>query len=222
MRLIDLSHTIVYPHWRWRTNRQITSSHEHGDLFRSSLLTMPSHGFTHVDAPCHFLPGGQTITDWPLDRFSGHAAVVDLSHLGADHGISAADLDAHATHVRPGDVVLLRTDWDRKCDIRTREFWTRAPYTTREAAQWMVERRVKAVGYDYPPDPSLRMNPDSPGTLPRELHVTHDVFFPADIAVIEYLANLADIPTARTLFMALPLKIDRGDGSPVRAVAIEL
>ena len=104
----------------------------------------------------------------------------------------------------------------------SREFWTSAPYTTREAAEWLVARNIKAVGYDYPPDPSLRMSPEHPGTIAREHHVTHDVFFPRNIAVIEYLANLAEIGTPRTMFLALPLKVDGGDGAPVRAIALEL
>ena len=222
MRIVDLSHRIVFPHWRWRPERIVTSSHERGELFTSSRLHMPLHGFTHVDAPSHFLPGAETIADLPLERWAGEAAVVDLSHRGADEGITAADLDARAGHVRAGDVVLLRTDWDRKADVGTREFWARAPYTTREAAEWLAARDVKAVGYDYPPDPSLRMNPEHPGTIARVYHVTHDVFFPRGIAVIEYLANLADVGRERVLFLALPLKVDGGDGSPVRAVALEL
>jgi kynurenine formamidase len=222
MRIVDLSHRIVFPHWRWKPERIVTSSHADGELFTSSRLNMPLHGFTHVDAPGHFLPGGEPITDLPLERWCGDAAVVNLSHRGADEGITAEDLEAHGSHVRAGDIVLLRTDWDRKEDIGRREFWTRAPYTTREAATWLAERNVKAVGYDYPPDPSLRLNPENPGSIPREQHVTHDVFFPRGIAVIEYLANLADIGTPRTLFMALPLKVHDGDGSPVRAVALEL
>ena len=40
-------------------------------------------------------------------------------------------------HIKAGDIALLRTDWDRKEDIGRREFWTRAPYTTREAATWL-------------------------------------------------------------------------------------
>ncbi|MCC7367567.1 MAG: cyclase family protein [Chloroflexi bacterium] len=222
MRLIDLSHTITFPHWRWKPERHITSSHANGDLFTSSRLHTPLHGFTHVDAPAHFLPGARTITEMPLDQWCGPAAVVDLSHRGADDGITAADLDQHGQHIQAGDIVLLRTDWDQKTAINTREFWTTAPWTTREAAEWLAARDVRAVGYDYPPDPSLRMNPEHPGSIPRDQHVTHDVFFPRGITVIEYLANLRAIPTPRTIFMALPLKVDGGDGSPVRAVALEL
>jgi arylformamidase len=222
MRIVDLSHRIVFPHWRWKPERTVTSSHADGAMFTSSRVNVPLHGFTHVDAPMHFLPNTEAIADLPLERWCGEAAVVDLSHRGADEGLTAEDLDRHAQHVRAGDIVLLRTDWDQKEDIGRREFWTRAPYTTREAAEWLVARGVKAVGYDYPPDPSLRMNPEEPGSIPREHHVTHDVFFPRGIAVIEYLANLRAIGTPRTLFMALPLKVDGGDGSPVRAVALEL
>jgi kynurenine formamidase len=222
MRIVDLSHRIVFPHWRWKPERVVTSSHADGEMFTSSRIQMPLHGFTHVDAPMHFLPGTEAIADLPLERWCGEAAVVDLSHRGADEGITAADLDQHGQHIQAGDIVLLRTDWDQKEEISRREFWTRAPYTTREAAEWLVGRGVRAVGYDYPPDPSLRMNPEHPGTISREHHVTHDVFFPRGIAVIEYLANLRAIGTPRTLFMALPLKVDGGDGSPVRAVALEL
>ncbi len=222
MRIVDLSHRIVFPHWRWKPERVVTSSHDRGELFTSSRVDMPLHGFTHVDAPCHFLPGTEAIADLPLERWAGEAAVVDLTHRGADQGITAADLESRGQHVRAGDIALLRTDWDRKTDVGTREFWTRAPYTTREAAEWLAARDVKAVGYDYPPDPSLRMNPEQPGTIAREHHVTHDVFFPRGIAVIEYLASLAEIGRERVLFLALPLKVDGGDGSPVRAVALEL
>ena len=222
MRIVDLSHRIVFPHWRWKPERTVTSSHADGAMFTSSRVNVPLHGFTHVDAPMHFLPNTEAIADLPLERWCGEAAVVDLSHRGADEGLTADDLDRHAQHVRPGEIVLLRTDWDQKEDIRRREFWTRAPYTTREAAEWLVARGVKAVGYDYPPDPSLRMNPENPGSIAREHHVTHDVFFPRGIAVIEYLANLRAIGRPRTTFMALPLKVDGGDGSPVRAVALDL
>ena len=221
MRIVDLSFPIK-PHFRWKVEPVLRSSHAHGDNFQSTVLTISCHAYTHVDAPVHFLPGAEAISDLPLERWCGEAAVVDLSHRGADEGITAADLNEHGRHIQAGDIVLLRTDWDRKQDIGTREFWTRGPYTTREAAEWLAARSVTAVGYDYPPDPSLRMNPEHPGTIPREHHVTHDVFFPRGIAVIEYLANLGGIGTARTLFMALPLKVDGGDGSPVRAVALEL
>ena len=79
---------------------------------------------------------------------------------------------------------------------------------------------MKAVGYDYPPDYTVRTGIFSPRTkVPREEYMTHYVFFPAGITVIEYLTNLDAIGVPRCRFLALPLRIEGADGSPVRAIA---
>ena len=54
----------------------------------------------------------------------------------------------------------------------------------------------------------------------RAEYTTHAIFFPAGITVIEYLANLDRIGTARCRLLALPLALEGADGSPVRAIAI--
>ena len=120
-----------------------------------------------------------------------------------------------------GDIVLLRTDWPKKMPVGVPDFWMKAPYTGRSGAEWLVARGVKAVGYDYPPDQCIR---DGIGPVTRkparDEHTTHAIFFPAGITVIEYLTNLDAIGAPRCRFLALPLKIDGADGSPVRAVAM--
>jgi kynurenine formamidase len=174
-----------------------------------------------VDAPVHFLPGDRDIAAMPVDQWIGDAAVVDLTHLGDNGEVSAAELQAHAGHVRRGDIVLLRTDWPRKVSVDSEKFWRDAPYTARSACDWLVRRGVKAVGYDYPPDQCIRTTIFSPSTrVERHECVTHDVFFPAGITVIEYLTNLDRIGAPRCRFLALPLRIEGADGSPVRAVAL--
>ena len=76
---------------------------------------MSCHAYTHVDAPVHFLPGDRDIASMPVDQWMGEAAVVDLTHLGENAEVTAADLDRRAGHVRAGDIVLLRTDWPARC-----------------------------------------------------------------------------------------------------------
>src|SRR5262245_66506908 len=88
----------------------------------------------------------------PIDQWIGDAAVVDLTHLGANGEVSAAELDKRGAHVRRGDIVLLRTDWPRKCSVESPEFWKEGPFTGLSGCEWLVARGVKAVGYDYPPD----------------------------------------------------------------------
>jgi kynurenine formamidase len=220
MRVIDLSYPIR-PHFRWTVGTELRASHARGDHFQATVLTIGCHAFTHVDAPVHFLPGGRHIAELPLEQWMGKAAVVDLTHIGQNTEVTAADLERQAQHVRPGDIALLRTDWPKQADVETERFWRDAPYTGGSACEWLVGRKVKAVGYDYPPDHCVRtmiFSPQKP--LRREDHTTHHAFFPAGIAVVEYLTNLDRIGVPRCRFIALPLPLDGADGSPVRAIAL--
>jgi len=55
----------------------------------------------------------------------------------------------------------------------------------------------------------------------RELQAVHRALLNAEIVIVEALANLAELSVQEVFFIALPLKIQGGDGSPVRAVAVE-
>lgn len=219
MRVVDLSFPIK-KHFRWPVETEVRGSHEKGDVFQSTTVTLPCHAFTHVDAPVHFLPGARHIAQMPVDQWMGDAVVVDLTHLRDNGAVTAAELEQRAQHMRGGDIVLLRTDWPMRVSVDSERFWSQAPYTDASACHWLVRRRAKAVGYDYPPDRCIRdmiFNPDK--RLTREDSTTHFILFPAGIAVVEYLTNLHEIGKPRFRFAALPLAIDGADGSPVRAVA---
>ncbi len=220
MRVVDLSFPIG-PHFRWTVASERRSTHEAGANFQSTVLTVSCHAYTHVDAPVHFLPGDRDIASMPVDQWMGPAAVVDLTHLGENAEVTGADLERRAGHVQAGDIVLLRTDWPRKCPVASERFWKDAPYTGRSACEWLVARGAKAVGYDYPPDYCIRTSIFSPGTkITREECTTHHIFFPKGITVIEYLTNLDQIGAARCRVIALPLRVTGADGSPVRAIAL--
>lgn len=221
MRIVDLSFPIK-PHFRWKALSERPATHAAGDPLQSTVMTISCHAYTHVDAPLHFLPEGRDIASMPIDQWIGDAAVVDLTHLGENGEVSAAELEKHAGHVREGDIVLLWTDWPRKKSVDVEEFWTRGPYTGTSGADWLVAKRVKAVGYDYPPDQCIRDTVTTPRRRKpaRDEYTTHARFFPPGITVIEYLTNLELIGAPRCRFLALPLKIEGADGSPVRAVAL--
>jgi arylformamidase len=220
MRIVDLSYPIR-PHFRWNVAPTLTASHANGDPLQSTLMTIGCHAYTHVDAPIHFLRDGRHIAEMPVDQWIGDAAVVDLTHLGANGEVTADDLEKRGDDIRRGDIVLLRTDWPRRMDIASDRFWKDGPYTGRSGCEWLVARGVKAVGYDYPPDQCIRDTVSEPRRKPaRDEYTTHAIFFPAGITVIEYLTNLDAIGAPRCRFIALPLKLDGADGSPVRAIAL--
>jgi len=220
MRIVDLTFPIK-PHFRWKVGAELRGSHSKGDLFQTTVLTIHCHAFTHVDAPLHFLPGDRHIAEMPVDQWMGDAALVDLTHVPDNGEVTGADLDKKAQHVRAGDIVLLRTDWPRRVSVETERFWREAPCTGQSACNWLVRRKVKTVGYDYPPDYCVRTMIFEPQKkVTREDNTTHQAFFPAGITVVEYLTNLDQIGASRCRFVALPLPVEGADGSPVRAVAI--
>src|SRR5207249_4259934 len=90
-----------------RRGRPAPAAHATGHPLQSTVLTISCHAYTHVDAPLHYLVDGRDMASMPVDQWVGDAAVVDLTHLGANGEVTAADLDRRAAHVRRGDIVLL-------------------------------------------------------------------------------------------------------------------
>ena len=95
MKLIDLSFPIQQ-HWRWGYDRVLKNTLEAGDDFRTSVMTLPAHAFTHVDTLLHCKPGGApAIDELPVDNYCGTASIIDLSYVEADHKITVEDLEVN-------------------------------------------------------------------------------------------------------------------------------
>jgi arylformamidase len=218
-RIIDLSMPI-HDHFRWPVERRVRGDHGKGDVFQATWLGWTVHGFTHMDSPRHCVPGGPTTDDVPLERTVGEAEVVDLTPIQPNEGISAGRLAAAAGHLRAGDIVVMRSCWEQQCSPRTPEFWTEAPYMTREAAEWLLARQPRAVAFDFPQDYAIRLLLKGE-TRPLADNVTHDVLLKNGVILIEYLANTAALQGPRTFLCCLPLKVPAADGAPARVIALE-
>src|SRR5206468_6942479 len=139
---------------------------------------------------------------------------------GAEHGYTAADLERVGGDVRAGDIVLVYSGYvDAKPGERMRQ-----TYLTAEAAQWLVERGVHAVGVEpCSPDPLyaglyelgwLEKDTPNPPAWPA-----HRTLLENDVYIIEGLTNLDRIRGQRVRFAALPALVPGLSGFPVRAVA---
>jgi len=183
------------------------------DGYNTTNLHLYSHSGTHMDAPLHFLEGGSTIDRWPLAQLVGPAQVIDLSSVEA-HGLhTVEDLLPHAAKITPGCRLLLRTDWSLHADLP--DYRPDMPRISAALARWLVERQVALVGVETPSVASLR--PENRA----ELTEVHQTILGGNIVIVESLTNLRELRRTTVEFIALPLKIDGGDGSPVRAIAVE-
>lgn len=135
--------------------------------------------------------------------------------------------------ILPGDVVYVRTGWgDLWKDPDTdKTYYTMAPGLAWDAARYLGDRRIVAVGFDTPfidgvPEGMLqgKAGPTSPTppNLPFAAH--HHMLTQAGILLVENM-NLVAMTNDRvwtSCTMILPLRTQGGAGSAVRPVAIGL
>ncbi|USN98548.1 MAG: cyclase family protein [Phycisphaeraceae bacterium] len=205
--IIDLTHELrpgvpVFPGSPPATFDPIATIDRDG--YAELCLQMGTHTGTHVDAPCHVLPGARSLDTYPLDAFSGRAVVVDTT------GSPQIELD----HLRPldgldliPDFILIRTGWDAKWG--TPDYFGDFPTLTVEAAERLASLPIKGVGLDV-------ASVDSVGAEGLPIH---HILMVRDLLIIENLTRLAEIPPGPFEFFCTPLRLRDADASPVRAYA---
>jgi len=105
------------------------------DGYAMSQYTFVNHTGTHVDAPAHQIAGGASLDEIPLDRLVTDALTIDLS--GHRPGpVGPADLAGALDQVRPGDLVLLRSD--NALNWGTDAYWRGWCYPDALAAQALI------------------------------------------------------------------------------------
>ena len=195
---------------------ELTSYHRGPGFWQASKVEMLLHTGTHVDFTRHTVEGEETAADVALDRVCGQALVVDLSHVGENHEITVADLEEHAPEIRPGDIVLVRTDWTEKHWGNFPTYYMESPYCSPEAAQWMVDRGAKAIGFDCFSEYCARLS-----DFGSEDFIIHKVILENGSILMQQLTNFSQLPgEGRFQFFAPFIKIEGAEGSPARPFAL--
>ncbi|MDO8690513.1 MAG: cyclase family protein, partial [Dehalococcoidia bacterium] len=142
---------------------------DRGDAANVSLLSITTHTGTHMDAPCHFIPGGVSVDRIPPEALVGRAVVVEMAiegHIGARE-LEAASLPQGVRRV------LFKTHNSRFWEepVFRKDFTAVGP----DGALWLVQHGFTLVGIDY-----LSVEPfHSPA------HETHRTLLGAGIVILE-------------------------------------
>ena len=173
-------------------------------------IDMVVHTGTHVDAPKHFCANGPGMEAIPLDRLIGEGVVIRLE-LDACEAITPMQLDAASPAIEPGDIVAIDTGWKSQWETSN---WTKHPYLSKEATDWLIEKRVKLVAVDT-------INPDLPFDLrPDNFDFpVHCALLQRGILIAEQMANLDKLSGQRVEFIFGALPIADCDGAPTRVLA---
>ncbi|MED3573132.1 cyclase family protein [Cytobacillus praedii] len=184
-----------------------------GFPFATNNLIINEHGPTHSDATYEYDPNGKYIDEMPLEYFYGPAVCLDLSHIPVNRSITSRDLEAALSQsgqfIEKGDIVLLHTGHYNR-SYGTDEWLTTYTGLNYQAAKWLAEKGVVNIGIDAP----AIDHPDDPN------YSGHLVCREYGMTNTENLCNLDHIAGMRFLYFGLPLRIRKGTGSPIRAVAV--
>ena len=202
---IDISLTIETGRIVWPGDPGVEVSKllqiEKGDICNTSLLTCPVHVGTHVDAPLHFINGGDGIETLPLNSLAGIAKVIEIKNKTE---IPLEEIEN--SEINEGDIVLFKTI-NSTVYLKEKSFNEKYVYLSTKAAEYLVMKKIATVGIDYYSIAGVNNN----------LIECHQVLLGAKVTIIEGL-DLSGISPGEYEFVCLPLKIKGSDGSPARAI----
>jgi kynurenine formamidase len=198
-----------------------------GYYYSSYSIKTPEHGGTHLDAPIHFAENGLTVDQLPLENLTGNAIVIDVSKNALkdrDYQITIADVEEWELEhgeIKPNTIILFKTGYGQFYPDREKYFGTvkkgvdaipelHFPGVHPETTQWLVEKRnIKAMGLDTP---SIDYGQSKD-------FKTHQILMGSNRPAFENVASLDRLPPKGLYVVALPMKIGKGSGGPLRIIA---
>lgn len=222
-RVVDLSQTLEEHMPNFPTHSKffhnLWGAYQFGGRSLSYQLQVHEHNGTHVDAPVHFvrdgkLEGRKTVEEIAPGQLIGRGVRLDCRESNEGDYVSLKfirDWEAQHEPIEANDIVLFNFGWSKHWGLppNNKRYLTDWPGVSVEAAEYLVSKSIAAIGVDS-------LSPDPPAAL--DARPIHPILLEKEVLIIENLTRLDELPDF-FLFVALPLKIKQGSGSPIRAVA---
>jgi len=225
-RILDLGHPLGpdNPPWPGDTHPfdAVPNASFEKDGYFTRKFTSLEHFGTHLDAPAHFVKGGWTVDQIPVDHLYGPAVVLDArqeSAHDADYRLTSekvAQWEARHGRIPRGAIVLLRTDWASRWPDVTRYRNMDAAGTMHfpgysvEAVKVLVDRgavglSIDTLSVDYGASRDFAVH-----------HLSHG----AGLFHVENLADLSPVPESGAYVVVAPINLEGGSGGPARVFAL--
>ena len=167
---------------------------EKGDVCNLTAFSMCAHNGTHIDAPYHFINDGKTVDEVGLEPFIGMAYVAEHQGVVSCDDAKKIIEKARAQNEEASKRILIKGD----CEISL------------EAAKVLASSQILLLGNE-----SQTVGPkDAPMAV-------HQALLGSDTILLEGIC-LSDVPEGVYFLNAAPLNLAGADGSPCRAILIDL
>jgi arylformamidase len=180
---------------------QVNWSKEESGSVNVGKVETSTHIGTHIDAPFHFDENGKKVHELALENYLLNAVVIDVS---GKEMISRKALDH--INIENAKAVLFRTSsWQNRS-----VFPESIPAFDLDIVEWMIDKDIILFGVDLP----------SVDPITSKILSMHHTLNGAGRYILEGIV-LDNVKEGIYELIALPLKIEGADGSPVRAVLVE-
>lgn len=216
--IVDLSYTLEPGMPVWPTHARfgaiVYETYEEGAVSMHRQVTFGEHSGTHIDAPKHFIRGGIGIDEVDVASVIGRGVKIEADFLEPCQAYTLEHLKKFEEEngpVKEGDIILLHFGWEEKYALgkEAEDFLKDWPGLSGEAAQYLMEKKVKAVGSD-----ALALDP-----FGSEDYPCHTILLGHGIPILENVTNLRKLPVY-SYVIGLANKIKDGSGSPIRMIAL--
>ncbi|MCB4457081.1 cyclase family protein [Leisingera sp. McT4-56] len=208
---------------------KISEYDEDGPFFAWNWMVLGEHSGTHFDAPHHWITGkdhsdGYTDT-LDVQRLVAPVNVIDCSKESSENPdflLTAGHIKAwEAEHgdIDAGEWVVMRTDWDKRAHdedafLNADETGPHSPGPTPDAVEYLLSKNIAGWGSQC-----IGTDAGQAGAM-EPPYPAHNRLHRDNCFGLASLANLDKLPPKGALLIAAPLKIKRGTGSPIRALAL--
>lgn len=197
MKIYDISQEVfsckVYP-GDPAPKKEVLNSMQDGDLYNLTAFSMCAHNGTHIDAPFHFIKDGKTVDEIDLEAFVGMAYVAEHNGVVTYDDAIKIIKKAKCLSLEAAKRILLKGDVE----------------VSLEAATAFADSDILLLGNE-----SQTVGPKD---APMDVHL---MLLGSDVILLEGV-RLEKVPEGVYFLNAAPLNLSGSDGSPCRAVLIDL
>lgn len=197
MKIYDISQEVfgceVYP-GDPTPERKVLCSIERGELYNLTEFDMCAHNGTHIDAPFHFIRDGKAVDHISLESFIGMAYVTEQSGNITKKDAMDIVMKARALDSEAAKRILIKGD----------------AAVSSEAARVFSDSEILLLGNE-----AQTVGPED---APMEVH---RILLGADVILLEGI-RLGEVSEGVYFLNAAPLKLSGADGSPCRAILIDM
>ena len=179
-----------------------------------TIIDITSHLGTHCECPYHHDDNWPDASSLPLTSFMGRGVYVMIDDIKANSYITGGILDKKLKDkVNDGDIVILDSKYKlTPFTEKTNTVEDKRLFVNGETAQWMVDHKIKCVGFGDGVSVENRN---------EDIRPFHDICMAENITFLEVLENLEELQSDTFFISFTPLYIKGLDSCPVRVYAIE-